>query len=91
MKDNMKMAREIYEGFYKIAEIMNSSSYTRDLSLFVDRFLTNRIQGAWDDIEGNGGIPSKESKDLVMVIRTINKGYSPKFEKLVNKQEEAIK
>jgi len=79
--------RGIYEGFYKIAEIMESSNYTRDLSLFANRFLTNRIQGAWDDIEKNGGIPSKESKGLVMVIKKIDEEYSSRFDELERTQE----
>ncbi len=77
----------VYEGCYRIAETMQSGSYTRDLSLFLNRFLTNRIQGAWDEIKERGSNPSQNSRDLVEIIRKIDKKYYSKFERLINKQK----
>jgi len=48
----------------------------------LSRLFTNRIQGALDEVGA-----SKESNNLVRVIKEVDKEYSRRFEDLANKQE----
>jgi hypothetical protein len=76
-----KDIRNIYEGFYKIAEIVNDNDYTLLVNQQLHHLLTTTP------------VPTdSESKErlngLLGITISLEEGYYPKFEKLAKKQED---
>jgi hypothetical protein len=91
-KDKMideKTIRNIYEGIYQVAELLNDSYVTRDLmENIIPPFLMRTTVHLMDEYNhGHKGM-SQEVSDTMGLIKKIYKEYEPKISELEFKQQE---
>lgn len=80
MKPIEQVAREIYEGYYRVAEVRGNPEYTRALFLDVHLHLVNQMT------KDSGEKLSEEAKRLLAATSSLEDEFYPKFEELEIRQ-----
>lgn len=73
--------RAIYDGFYKIAEVLRNRETTQELSDKLRLALTSFLPASKK-------VVSEESEKLFGIIEVLNMEYQPRFDRLMDKQEQ---